>query len=167
MSHFYSFILKCDNANVIKLLVITMKPRSIKSLFYCTFPFLPFTTLTSSLYHIHSLSTLSSSLNAHFPSSSFLFPSPRFICRGYIIFYVLLLLGQTPSPPPYHPPLSQSGVTTGRKYRGGQASHGIIQLTYPETSIRRVCVYVSVCVTNREVECVRMYLFVCVCVSLN
>lgn len=122
-------------------------------LFYCTFPFQPFTTLTSSFYHIHSLSTLLSSLNTHFPSSSSLFSSPHLICRGYIIFYVLLLLGQTPPPPPYHPPLSQSGVTPCRKYGGGQASHEIIQLTYPETSIRSLCVYVSVSPTGSQDVC--------------
>lgn len=69
---------------------------------------------------------------------------------SYIIF-ALQPLGRTPSNPTPARPLSQSRFTTCREYGGGQASHGIIQLTYPGTGIHgvRVCVF-SVCVANRN-----------------
>lgn len=49
------------------------------------------------------------------------------------------------------PPLSQSDITSGREFGGGQASHGIIQLTYPETG----AVFLSVCVIGHISICAR------------
>lgn len=54
-------------------------------------------------------------------------------------------------PNPHSVSLGQSSVTPGREYGGGQASHEIIRLTYPETSVcvtligsLHVCAYMFV-----------------------
>jgi len=113
-------------------------------------------TFTSSLSPSHTTISLSSS-HCSFPL--FLFLSPRLIRQGYIIFVLLLLL----PPPPCTQPLSQSRATRGRKYGGGQASHGIIQLTYPETS---VCVCFLCLLLIGSLLCVNLCSFVCVCANV-
>ena len=115
-------------------------------------------------FHIHFLSLsitydYLSLILSHCSFPLFLFLSPRLIRQGYIIFVLLLLL----PPPPCTQPLSQSRATRGRKYGGGQASHGIIQLTYPETS---VCVCFLCLLLIGSLLCVNLCSFVCVCVQM-
>lgn len=112
-------------------------------LLYFSFPAFPNSHFLS-LYHIRLSPTLSLAL-AHCSFPFFLFPSRRLICQGYIIF-VLLLLGQTPSPSPSTQPLSQSSVTTGRSMEEVRRVMGLSNSpTWRQAYTSYVCVFFCVC----------------------
>lgn len=87
-------------------------------------------------------------LIAHSPASSFLSPSPRLICQGYIIF-LLLLLGQTPPNPHSHsssPPI-ECHYWQGVWKRSGESWDYPTHLPRDELT-NSICV--CVCVTDRR-----------------
>lgn len=134
------------------------------SLTYCTFPFLPVRTLTSSLslslHHIrlihrprHSCPPPSLLIPPPLPSpssssSSFSSPSHCLIYQGYIIFVLLLLLEPTPAPPPPSRSLSANPLSLlGEVWRRSSESWDYPTHLPGDEHIQSVCAC-CLCVTN-------------------
>ena len=110
-------------------------------------PFLPFSTLTSSL----SITSVSLSLSLLFPPLPLPLTPPHLPRLYNIRITAAGAAASSLLPPPSSLPSPRSASQPiechyWQKYGGGQASHGIIQLTYPETSSHSVWVcFLHVC----------------------